>query len=142
MRLAIDAMSQEWGLDASEQWLAEWSASIDERASQAQKLANKVATLSASHRSADGEVAITVSASGQVVDLKFSERIRDRSPDELARLVMATIRQAQARLTQLARQAAEETVGADSATGEAVVASFSRQFPQQPEDDRRTKPGG
>lgn len=128
-------MPQEWGLEASEQWLAGWSASIDERASQAQKLANKVATLSASHRSADGEVAITVSASGQIVDLKFGNGIRAHGPDELARLVMATMRRAQAKLPQLARQAAEETVGADSATGEAVVASFSRQFPEQPADE-------
>jgi DNA-binding protein YbaB len=133
-------MREDFGLGASERWLADWSASIDERASQAQQLATKVATLSASHRSTHGEVAVTVSASGQVTDLKLTDRIRDHAPDELARLIMATIRRAQAQLTQLAARAAEETVGAGSATGEAVVASFSRQFPEQPpEDDDRNR---
>ena len=126
-------MREDFGLGASEQWLAGWSASIDERARQAQQLATKVAALSASHRSTNGEVALTVSASGQIVDIKFGDRIRDLAPSELARLVMDTMRRAQAKLTQLAQRAAEETVGADSATGEAVIASFSRQFPQPPE---------
>ena len=47
----------------------------------------------------------------------------------IAEDILATMRAAQAELTEHVRQATAETVGADSETGRAVLASFANRFP-------------
>jgi hypothetical protein len=63
------------------------------------------------------------------------------SGSDLAAEIMATMRRAQRRLTELVAEAARETVGVDSETGRAVLAGFERRFPASTEDDDRDPPG-
>jgi hypothetical protein len=81
--------------------------------------------LSARARSDDRLVTVTVGPSGDLVGLELDERTRQRPAAETARTILKTLRAAQARLTAAVADATAETVGADSATGRAVIASYT-----------------
>jgi YbaB/EbfC DNA-binding family len=103
----------------------EWQAGIEARAMQARELASRLGALTASARSDDGLVSVTVGSSGGITGLELKEGIRERPAAETARAILATVRAAQASLTAAARAVTAETVGAESETGRAVIASFS-----------------
>jgi DNA-binding protein YbaB len=111
-------------LDEAERLVDDWQAGFEERAAQARALSARLGSLTATARSADELVTVTVGASGAVADLELEEGIRDRPAAETARAILATLRAAQASLTKAATEATAETVGADSETGKAVIASY------------------
>jgi len=111
--------------DAAEQMVDDWQAGIEERAAQARELSARLAQLSARARSDDELVTVTVGSSGDLTGLELDERIRDRPAAETAREIMATLRSARGILTAAVTEATTETVGADSATGQAVIASYT-----------------
>ena len=111
-------------IDEAERMIDEWQAGFEERAAQARELSARLGALTATARSADGLVAVTVGASGAIADLALKEGIRDQPAAETAEAILATLRVAQARLTSAATDVTAETVGADSETGRAVIASY------------------
>jgi DNA-binding protein YbaB len=111
-------------LDEAERMVDDWQAGIEERAVQARALSARLGSLTATAQSEDELVKVTVGASGTMSDLTLEEGIRDRPADETARAILATLRAAQATLTKAATLATAETVGADSETGKAVIASY------------------
>jgi hypothetical protein len=63
--------------------------------------------------------------------------------DDLADKILRTMRRAQAALADRVADIADRTVGHDSETARAVVASFERRFPVGSESDKRDdRPGG
>jgi DNA-binding protein YbaB len=117
-------------LDSAEQWVDDWQAGFEERAAQARELAARLSELTATARSEDGLVEVTVGSSGALVGLELDEDIRRQSADKTAREILATLRAAQAAMTKAATAVTAETVGAESETGRAVIASFTaRQRP-------------
>jgi hypothetical protein len=117
-------------LDEAERLVDDWQAGIEERATQARALSARLGSLTATARSEDELVTVTVGASGVISGLSLEEGIRDQPADETARAILATLRAAQASLTKAATEATAETVGADSETGKAVIASYiARQGP-------------
>jgi len=113
-------------LEAAERRIDEWQAGFERRAAQARELNARLASLRAGARSDDGLVSVTVGPTGRVVDLRLEEGIRRRPAAETAREILTTLAAAQASLTAQVTAATEETVGADSETGRAVIASFQR----------------
>jgi DNA-binding protein YbaB len=111
-------------LDEAERMVDDWQAGFEERAVQARALSARLGSLTATAESEDELVKVTVGASGTMSDLALEEGIRDRPAAETARAILATLRAAQASLTKAATQATAETVGADSETGKAVIASY------------------
>jgi DNA-binding protein YbaB len=111
-------------LDEAERMIDEWQAGFDERAAQARALSARLAALTAAAESDDGLVRVTVGASGSVTDLSLKEGIRDQPAADTARAILSTLRAAQASLTKAATAATAETVGSDSETGKAVIASY------------------
>jgi DNA-binding protein YbaB len=111
--------------DAAEQLVDDWQAGIEARAAQARELSARLAELSATARSDDELVTVTVGSSGDLAALELDERIRDRPAAETAREIMATLRVARATLTAAVTEVTAETLGADSATGQAVIASYT-----------------
>jgi DNA-binding protein YbaB len=111
-------------LDEAERLVDDWQAGFEERAAQARALSARLGSLTATARSEDDLVTVTVGASGAISDLELEEAIRDRPAAETARAILATLRAAQASLTTAATEATAETVGADSETGKAVIASY------------------
>jgi hypothetical protein len=118
-------------LDEAEQLVDDWQAGIEARAAQARELAARLGGLTATAQSDDELISVTVGASGAPIDLTLKEDIRERPAAETARAILATVRKAQASLTAAATEATTETVGADSETGKAIIASYvARQAPE------------
>ena len=120
---------------ATEQWVAQWTASVSERAERARQLATRVATLTSTASGAGGAVQVTVAASGALTDLRLDDRVLRWQPDEIADRIMTVMRRAQGQLSGEVARAAAETVGAESETARAVVASYEQRFPTQPDDE-------
>lgn len=115
-------------LDEAAQLVDEWQAGIAARAAQARELASRLRALTGGAHSDDGLVSVTVGSSGGITALELKEGIREWPAADTARAILATVRAAQASLTAAATAVTAETVGADSATGMAVIASYeSRQ---------------
>jgi hypothetical protein len=120
-------------LEDAQRWVDDWQSSIEERATQAQTLAGRIAGLSATARSDDGLVEVTVASSGAIDRLHLDERIRSQSAARTAEQILATVRAAQSRLGHLATEATAETVGLDTETGRAIANSFAARFAQTAE---------
>ncbi len=117
-------------LDEAARLVDDWQAGIEARAAQARALAARLGALTATARSDDRLVSVTVGSTGAITDLELAEEIRQRPAAETARAVLAVMRAAQASLTDAATTVTAETVGAESETGRAVIASYvSRQSP-------------
>ncbi|MGX6602058.1 YbaB/EbfC family nucleoid-associated protein [Micromonosporaceae bacterium Da 78-11] len=95
-------------------------------------LADRVAALSASATGGDGAVTVTVASSGIVTELLLEDRVRQLSGETLSAEILRTMRRAQAALADQAATAVDETIGADTETGKAVLDSFSQRFPVEP----------
>jgi hypothetical protein len=119
------AVTEETGVGQSLDRIDEWENGFAERAAQAKALAERTAQLSAIARGVDGLVEATVGPNGQVTGLRLDEEIRRQSAATTARQILSTIRAAQRALLRQVGDVAAETVGADSATGKAVIAGLS-----------------
>ena len=130
-------------IDAAENWLDDWTASISAQAERASTLSRRVAALTGSAESTDGLIRVTVGSAGQVESLHLDDRVQRLPGAELARRIVAVMRTAQSRLTSQVAAEVQETVGADTETGRAVINSFESRFPQQDseDDEERTDPG-
>jgi hypothetical protein len=115
--------------DGAERLVHDWQAGLEERAAAARELSQRLSQLSGSARSPDGHIAVTVGSSGVVRALTLDEALRRRPAAETARAILATVAAAQAALVAQARIAADETVGAGSETGRAVIASYAGSHP-------------
>ena len=115
-------------LDTAEDLVDGWLAKIEERAAQSAVLAARLGELTATARSEAGRVSVTVGATGLMTALELDEAIRDQPATDTAREIIATVRTAQAALAEQASAVTAETVGADSETGRAVLASYVGRF--------------
>jgi DNA-binding protein YbaB len=112
-------------LDAAERMVDDWQAGFEERACQARELAAQLSLLTATARSEDGLIEVTVGSAGTLVGLELEEGIRRRPAAETAREILIVLAAAQAAMTEAATEVTAETVGADSETGRAVISSFT-----------------
>ena len=112
-------------LDGAERMVDDWQAGIEQRAALAGELSTRLAALTATARSDDGLVTVTVGASAQMTGLDLDEAIRRRPAAQTARDILSTTRAAQAVLVTQVTTATEQTLGADSETGKAVIASYA-----------------
>ena len=111
--------------DETERLVHDWQAAQEGRAAAARELARRLSLLSGSARSPDGSVAVTVGPSGVVRALTLDEAVRRQPAAQTARSILATLGAAQAALVAQVRIAADETVGAGSELGRAVLSSYT-----------------
>ncbi|MEV4711543.1 YbaB/EbfC family nucleoid-associated protein [Micromonospora sp. NPDC049374] len=134
--------------DSAEEWTRSWAASMSERAAQAQEMSQRVAGLSVSATGGDGAIEVTVAGSGIVTDLRIDDRLSNWSGARIAAEIMTTMLRAQGRLSGAVAEIAAQTVGANSETARAIVASYAERFPEvrddreQGRDDSRRERGG
>ncbi|MGX6604936.1 hypothetical protein ACWKSP_22815 [Micromonosporaceae bacterium Da 78-11] len=119
--------------DAAEDWLDGWAAAAGTRARLATEMARQVSRLSGSAGNHDDTIRVTVGSGGQVLSIDIGDRARELTGRELSAQLMATIGRAQARLAGAVVDTVEQTVGADTETGRAVIGSFATRFPEPPE---------
>ena len=88
-------------IDAAEEWLNTWTASVNAQAERAAQLTSRVAALTAHAESSDGSIKVTVGSTGQIEKLALDDRVQRLSGEELSRQIMTVMRKAQASLTTL-----------------------------------------
>ncbi|WP_430783173.1 YbaB/EbfC family nucleoid-associated protein [Actinoplanes sp. G11-F43] len=123
------------GLGEAERLIDEWRGAIEVRASRARELSSRLALLTETARSPDGLVTVTVGAGGDLTGLDLGEGIRQRPATVTAREIMTTLRAARSAMVAAVTVTTTETIGADSATGRAVIETFAARF--RPEDGCR-----
>lgn len=128
-------------IEAAEDWLNSWTASVNAQAERAAQLSSRVAGLRGSAESRDGSIRVTVGSSGQVEKLDLDDRVQRLAGADLAKEILAVMRRAQATLSEQVTAEVAATVGADTETGRAVIHSFETRFPAQPEEDERESGG-
>ncbi|MFF5084168.1 YbaB/EbfC family nucleoid-associated protein [Actinoplanes sp. NPDC000266] len=96
-------------------------------------IAERLATLSATATDDDGVVTVTVAGPGVVTGLRLDDRVRQLSGATLSSEILRTMRRAQAALAERVTAAVDETVGADTEDGKALLDSFTQNFPDEPE---------
>ncbi len=116
-------------VDDAEEWVRSWSSQVSGRAEAAAALADRVAALTASADGDGGAIRVTVASSGNVTGLALDDRVQRLPGQELADEILRTMRRAQAGLAGRVAEAVDETVGADTETGKAVLESFAQRFP-------------
>jgi hypothetical protein len=112
--------------DAAEHWIDDWQSEIEKQAARTQALAARFAEVNGSARSADGLVEVLVDSTGGMTDLHLDEGIRRHSAQHTAGEILSTVAAARAAMAERAAAAVAETVGHDSETGKAILASFQR----------------
>lgn len=105
-----------------------WLAGFEQRAEQARALSTRLATLTVTARSRDGLVEAVVNSSGVVCGLRLEEGIRQQAATRTAEQILAVLTAARSRLGQQVAAVVADTVGADSPTGQAVIASYRKQL--------------
>ena len=123
----------------------EWQQGFEERAARARALTERMSGLSATGREGDGIVEVTVGSGGQITGLRLDEKIRHQPAATTARQILAAIALAKASLVHDFAHAAADTVGLDSATGQAVMNSLNIRLgltdrPDGPEPNTGTGP--
>jgi hypothetical protein len=103
------------------------------RAEAAAELADRVATLTSSADGGAGAIRVIVTSSGVLTGLDLQDSVRRLAGKDLAVEILRVMHRAQAGLVDRVAAAVDETVGADSEAGRAVLDSFAQRFPAEPE---------
>ncbi|MEV6344040.1 hypothetical protein [Actinoplanes sp. NPDC051851] len=124
-------------IDAAEEWLDQWSASVGARAQDAARLAQRVSDVTARAGNRDESIVVTVASTGAIIDLRLEERVHEVPARELSRRILDVMRTAQHRLNDEISAAVRDTVGRDSAAGQAVTDAYQHRFPPAERSDER-----
>jgi DNA-binding protein YbaB len=109
------------------------------KAARYQEMRAGVEQVTVTESSSDGLVTVTVDAGGVVTDLRLTDRIAEHSGAQVAAIMLATMRRAQARLGERVARIVQDTVGDDQAVLDKVTSSYHSRFPAPaPEEE----PGG
>lgn len=107
-------------------------ADAERRAADTQALASRLETLTATATDEAHACTVVVDHAGHVTSLVLTERIRGRQPEWLSQTIMDTIAAARAALAEQTREAVGETLGEDSAAGQAILRRLAAQDPDAP----------
>lgn len=110
--------------DDADRTIDDWQAGFERRAAQARELAGRMEGLTASARSQDRLVEVTVGRSGELTDLRLEEEIRHQPAARTAREILATVTAARVVLAEKVQEAVAGTLGAESTAGQAVLKGY------------------
>lgn len=115
-----------------EQLFADHEARLDEVRRKAEQVTAGLKATAVTERSDDGQVTVTVNASGNVTDLRIAPGGR-QGPD-LAQSIMITMRRAQSRLAEAVQRTVPGTVGTSMMTE--LTDQYRRTYPAPPPEPR------
>ena len=110
--------------DEADRTIDDWQAGFERRAAQARELAARMDGMSASARSQDRLVEVTVGRSGEVTDLWLDEEIRQQPATRTAREILAAVAAARVALSGKVQEAVAGTIGVESPAGQAVLTGY------------------
>ena len=120
-----------------EQLFADYESKLADVQRKAEQVSAGLKAAVVTERSEDGQVSVTVNASGNVTDLRVAPGTR-QGP-ELAQTIMVTMRRAQSRLAEAVQRTVPATVGAGLMTE--LTDQYRRTYPApppEPQGPRRT----
>jgi DNA-binding protein YbaB len=125
--------------DGAHAQIAQWREDVERMAGNTQAMADRLREARVTATDANRLVEVTVDSTGRLVDLQLRERVRNVSPDVVARTIMQTIAVAAGQMGERARQIITETMGADSAAGREIAERVVQQLqpPEPPGDGRQ-----
>lgn len=94
-----------------EQWLAQYDETLQQAAANAARTEKALKQIGGTVTSPDGQVTVRVNASGATVELLLRTGARDVEPEQLARLIMRTTKQAQDQVAGRVIETMREFVG-------------------------------
>ncbi|MEU5692462.1 YbaB/EbfC family nucleoid-associated protein [Actinosynnema sp. NPDC020468] len=112
-----------------------WVARARAKAERYQALKARTGEVVVTEASRDGLVTVTVDSTGNLTDLRITDRVRELSGAEVAAAVLAQVRRAQAKLPEKVRQVMDATIADDPATIATVVGAFTERFPEPPPEE-------
>lgn len=112
-----------------------FQARVDEQTQQALRLSAELERAEVTARSSGGEVTVRVNSAGGLSDLRFHRESEALSRDELAMVVLATSRRAQARLADQVGALVAGLYGAGSGTAALVTEAYTSRYPN-PDDEQ------
>lgn len=117
-----------------QEWLQQYDEKLQAAAAKAEQADKALREVSGSATSPDGDVTVRVSASGATTGLVLRERVRELEPEQLARVIMETTRQAQRDVGAQVVKAMEGLVG-ESAALEVVKSHLPEGYTGDVEDE-------
>ncbi|MEU4666929.1 YbaB/EbfC family nucleoid-associated protein [Amycolatopsis sp. NPDC023774] len=126
-------------VDASQRMVDGWARQLQETAARYQAMADRMQGQTVTERTKDGSVTVTVDAKGLLKNLVISESAGGKRMAEVSAQVMQLVQKAQARIPELLRQVASETLGSD-ATGDKLVEDAKSTFPAPPPEEPSAPP--
>jgi DNA-binding protein YbaB len=121
---------EEVSWDEAGRTIDDWQAGFERRAAQAKALADRMEGMTASARSRDRLVEVTVGRSGEVTDLWLDDETRQQSAERTAQEILATIAAAKVVLGKKVQEAVAGTIGAESEAGKAVLKGYKTEGDQ------------
>lgn len=112
--------------DGARERLTAWKGRIDKLAADTKAMSDRMQALQETVTDPRGMVKVTVDSTGSLIGLQLTPQINGVPPELVARTIMDTVRRAKARLAERSREVIEETLGADSAAGQAIADSVGR----------------
>jgi DNA-binding protein YbaB len=113
-----------------------WVESAQQRATQAQQVRQDLESRRTRAESRDGLVGVAVNAQGVPTELDIDDRAMNRPGPELAATVLATMRDAQQRMTADVRAVATSRFGEGSSDADAIVDAYRGRFGTPEDRDR------
>lgn len=114
--------------DAARERLAAWKGRIDKLAADTRTMSDRLQELRISANDPRGLAEVTIDSTGNLVDLRLTDRIQGAAPSVVAQTIMATLGEAKSRLADRSQEIIAETVGTESPAARAIADSVERQL--------------
>ncbi|ONI81462.1 hypothetical protein ALI144C_19205 [Actinosynnema sp. ALI-1.44] len=130
--------------DAARERVAAWKGRIDKLAADTQAMSDRLQQVRVTASDPGGLAEVTVDSTGALVDLRLTERIQRTAPDTVAQAVMSLLQQARREVADQSQEVIAETMGPDSAAGQAIAERVGRHLrgtpPQAADEDEDFDP--
>lgn len=100
--------------DSAHEQVARWRAQAERMAEDTQAMSDRLGEARVTATDDNRLVEVTIDSTGRLVGLKLGERVRNVSPEMIARTIMQTIAVATGQMGERARQIIAETLGTES----------------------------
>jgi DNA-binding protein YbaB len=117
--------------------IADWEYRVEQQTRRTQQLSESIERSTSSAQSPNGELVVTVDSTGGLVDVQLRREAGELPLDRLAALIVATSRQAQARMAEQVSGLVEQLYGAGSGTAQFIRTAYTERFTPEPEDGER-----
>ena len=112
--------------DAARERVAAWKGRVDKLATDTQAMSDRLQQIRVTTSDPGGLAEVTVDSTGALVGLRLTDRIQRTAPDAVAQAVMSLLQQARGQVARQSQEVIAETMGPESAAGQAIAEQVGR----------------